>query len=228
MARRDVPRRRPSPDAVHVGPGDDGRPHLAVLLPQLPEGTRPAVLLLHPGELLPAADRVQRLLPVGRRQTEQRPLQRDRRVRHVRREHRPLHRGHRRRRCLPRPASGARHGDPRVHPGGLPGPGRRLPAQLPLPGRKSRPPGEEVHHPRRQRAERGGDLLRPALRDRCARLPAELGDALTAVLPAGVHQADAGDDLPGVHRLLPRAARADPLRGWSPARRASSRASTRS
>src|SRR3546814_8003511 len=44
-----------------------------------------------------------------------------------------------------------------------------------------------------------------------SRLPAQLGDALAAVLPAGVHQADAGDDLPGVHRLLPRTARGDPL-----------------
>lgn len=56
---------------------------------------RVALLLLHPGELLPAADRVQRLLPLGRRETEQHPVRRDRGDGDVRRGLRALHRAHR-------------------------------------------------------------------------------------------------------------------------------------
>ena len=51
------------------------------------------------------------------------------------------------------------------------------------------------------------EIYHDLLDDIDARLPAELGHPLAAVLPAGVHQAHAGDDLAGVHRLLPRAAR---------------------
>ena len=60
-------RRRHPAGAVHGRPGDDGRPDLAVQLPELPQGHRSALLLLHPRVLLPAAPRVQRVLPLGRR-----------------------------------------------------------------------------------------------------------------------------------------------------------------
>ena len=51
----------------HGRPGHPGRPHLAVLIPELSQGDRPAVPVLHPGELLPAAGRIQPVLPVGGR-----------------------------------------------------------------------------------------------------------------------------------------------------------------
>ena len=93
-------------------------------------------------------------------------------------------------------------GTPPYIPPSLRGPGRRLRAQLRLPaaqGRSCRRRG--VDHGRRQRPERGGDLLRPARAtiDQ-PRLPAELDHPLPALLPAGVHEADARDDLAGVHR----------------------------
>lgn len=72
----------------------------------------------------------------------------------------------------------------------------RLPAQLRLHAEQGGAAEEEVDHPHRLRPERGRDLLRPPRRDRRPRLPAQLGDPLAAVLPAGVHEADPGDDLP--------------------------------
>ena len=192
----------------------------------------PAVLVLHPRELLSAARRVQRLLPLGRRQAEPasasattvtaRRVRRGRRLlRRARTATAPARPAH-----VPRPAPGARHRHPAVHPRGLPGPRRRPHPQLALPGAQGGAPGEGVDHRRRQRAERGGDLLRPAQRHRRPRLPAQLGHPLPAVLPAGIHQAHAGDDLAGVRGLLPRPARGHPLPAGVRSRRACSRAST--
>lgn len=96
----------------------------------------------------------------------------------------------------PGPPPGPRYRHHALRPGGLRPPRRGLPAQLRLHATQSGAAEEEVDHPGRLRPERGRDLLRPAGRDRRVRLPAQLGHALTAVLPAGVHEADAGDDLP--------------------------------
>ena len=79
-------------------------------------------------------------------------------------------------------------------------------AQLDLPRRHAIACRTAADHGGGQRAERRRDLPRPAGRHRRARLRAGLGDAVAAVLPAGVHQAHPGDDLPGVRRLLPCAA----------------------
>ena len=53
LAPRHDARRRHVAGAVPGRPGDDGRPHLALQLPELPQGHRAAVLLLHPRGLLP-------------------------------------------------------------------------------------------------------------------------------------------------------------------------------
>ena len=226
LAPRHVAGRDPPADAVHGRPGHPGRPDLAVLVPQLPEGVRPAVLVLHPGELLSAAQRVQRLLPLGRGQAAQPPLRHDGDPVSRTTDGGCTVRARQRRGRVPRPPPGPRHRHPAVHPGRLPGPGRRPGAQLALPGEPGRAAGQAQHHGRRQRPERRGDLPRPARRHRRPRLPAELGHPLAAVLPAGVHQADAGDDLTGVRGLLPRAARGSPLPAGDSSRRACSRAST--
>ena len=49
LAPRHAARRRHPAGAVPGRPGHDGRPDLAVQLPELPQGHRPALLLLHPG-----------------------------------------------------------------------------------------------------------------------------------------------------------------------------------
>ena len=63
-----------------------------------------------------------------------------------------------------------------------------------------------LDHGRRQRAERGRGLPDLLAESTGPRLRADLADPVAAVLPDGVHQAHAGDDLAGVHRLLPGAA----------------------
>src|SRR5690606_24722085 len=63
--------------------------------------------------------------------------------------------------------------------------------------------------------KRRRDLPRPPQRDRQARVRAELDHPVAAAFPARIHQTDVGDDLAGLHRLLPRAADggAGPARG---------------
>ena len=80
---------------------------------------------------------------------------------------------------------------------------RRLPA---APGRAA---GRRVGHGRRQRAVAPRRSTATCSRHRRRRLRAGLGHAVAAVLPDGVHEADARDDVAGVHRPLPRAARRD-------------------
>ena len=187
--------RAPPPDAVHGGPGDPGRPDLAVLLPQLPEGTGPAVLVLHPRELLPAAHRVQRLLPLGRRAA--RPA-----VRPARRSGVDARRATRctscttdGRRDVPRPARWCSAPAPPYVPEACRGLDGDLRRTLPTTWstrtalrRRSRSPSSAAGRAPPRSTTTCSPRSTP-------RLPAELGHPLAAVLPAGVHQAHAGDDL---------------------------------
>ncbi len=137
-----------------------------------------------------------------------RPLRPSRHLRRVRRDRGPVHRPRRapaRRRTprLPRAEARPGHRHPAAPPRPRPGPRRRPDPQLALSGDQGSPPGEGQHHPHRQRPERGGDLLRPPPGHRQARLHPHLGHPLPALLPPRIHQAHAGDDLPGVRRLLP-------------------------
>ncbi len=116
-------------------------------------------------------------------------------------------------------------GTPPHIPEALSGARRGLHPQLPLPGRESQAPEEEVDHARRQRAERGGDLLRPALEidtygyrlNWVTRSPRFFPLEYTKLTLEMTSQ---------VHRLLPRAARGDPLPAGDRAEGGCSRAST--
>ena len=93
-----------------------------------------------------------------------------------------------------------------------------------LPRAPRRPARARLGHGGRQRPERGRGVRRPARLARPRPGP-QLGHAVAAVLPDGVHQAHPRDDLAGVHRLLPGAARRDPRRPAAASRRASTRGS---
>ena len=60
-------RRRHDAGVLPQGPGHDAQPDQRLQLPVLPAGARPAGRLHQPQDALPAADRVPRLLRVGRR-----------------------------------------------------------------------------------------------------------------------------------------------------------------
>ena len=145
-------------------------PTSPVLLPQLPEGDGPAVLVLHPRELLSAAHRVQRLLPLGRRpaRAASASARRSPTV-DVRRRRRGLRRPR-------RPTAGERASAPGTS-SWAPAPRRTSPRPAAGLGgdfihnsrylqHKAALQDKESHHPRRQRPERRRDLLRPAQRHR--------------------------------------------------------------
>ena len=186
-------------------------PDVAVLVPELPQADRPALPLLHPRKLLPAAGRVQPVLPVGgrpacsrsgsaRTSPESRTTTACTGFRWTARTGPEVLRA--RRLVL---GTGTSPYIPRRLRAGLPGCRRTCPPQRRLPGAEKRTPAAAEHHHRGQRPERGGDLLRAAAGHRRPRVPAQLGHPLRPVLPAGVHQAHPGDDLAGVCGLLPRA-----------------------
>ena len=220
LASRDDARRRDAAGAVPGRPRHDGGPDLAVLVPRVPQADGQALSVLHPRVVLSAARRVRPVLPVGRRPDRGNPLRaacppgraRRRGIRH-----------HgaatwRRHRDIPRASPGARHRDAatRTH--------RRTRARRSddphrrLPDPQSGAAGSVVDHDHRQRTERRRGLPRPARGHRLAWLRADLGHAVAALLPDGVHQADARDDVAGVHGVLPRAPDGDPRR--APARTA--------
>ena len=199
-------------------------PTSRVLLPRLPQGRRPALPVLHPRELLPAPPRVRRLLPVGRRRASTRVRWGERGGR-----------GRARRRGLPRarrrpgadlacPAPRARH----RHRAAAAVRRRRAPAlhsaRLPGTARTTCWPAGSVTvvGSGQSAAEVYADLL---AEQEAPRLRADLGHALAALLPDGVHQADAGDDLARVVVVLPGAAGPATRRGAGAARPPSPRGS---
>ena len=211
LAPRDAARRRHPPGAVPGRPGDDGRPDLALLVPQLPQGDRQPLPVLHPrvastrcaGSTTTTAAGP----PTG--STASASARPSTSVEHARTA--------RARRTSSPPATGEEFRGRRLvlgtgtspHvPEALEGMGIHS-ARLPRTTRQ-RLQRARLDHRRRQRAERGGDLPRPARGEPGPRLPADLADPQPAVLPDGVHQAHPRDDLAGVHVVLPGPARPHP------------------
>lgn len=240
MAPRTHVRRRDHPGAVPRRSGHAGRPHLSVLVPVLSQTGGPVVSVLHPRELPAPARGVRRVLSLGLRAGGWTPVgtagggrparggtgRRGRAGRGERRDRRrrgrarlPGHRDHLRRHGdLPRPAPrtgdrhhpvvACRHGLARRR---LPtrGPtGRAARCRLPAPARGAARVG--LGDRRGQRPVGRRDLPRPGGDVRALRPPRGLDHPVPPVLPHGVHQAHPGDDLPGVHRPLPRSRRRHP------------------
>ena len=218
-------RRRHPAGAVPGRPGHAGRPDVAVLLPQLPQGHRPALPVLHPRELLPAAPGVRRLLPwAADRLDSVRLGERVVAVEHDGEAYVVTLRAPAE--SLPRPATScsAPARAPRLPRSTCDGPGRCTPPTTSTARTTCSAGGSiTVVGSGQSAAEVYADLL--AEQDD-ARLRADLGDALAAVLPDGVHQAHPRDDLarssPPTSRRCRRPA---PGRGAAPGRPRSPRGS---
>ena len=168
LAPRAADRRRDHPGAVHGRPGHHGRPDLAVLLPELPQGDRPALLRSTSGRASTRCARSTTTTAAGPpTQLDLDPLRAARHPRRARRR-RPVRRHHRdRARPAAGPPAGARHRHPAARPG-LPCDARRDRVCTPPTTWRTRRELQAtgLDHGGRQRAERRRDLPRPARRHR--------------------------------------------------------------